>query len=285
MKSFNKKLIVFGSNGFVARSLIRLLDNKDCDYVALGKKDLDLTNLEQSKKILRNMQFENVTIIFLSALRPSIGEEMDISIKNLEMIKNLILNININIIRQFIYISSDAVYPFTKIKITENTVVSPETLYGYMHSMREKYISNIITKEKLTVFRPCAIYGKDETSFNYGINQFIKTAIESKKIYVFGNGEEKRDHILVNDLVNIIYESFEGKITGLFNLASGESKSFKEVSTFVNNNFNNSIEIESKPRKKDINHIIFDTTKIQNKFKTDIKSVQDGIAYMIKSLK
>jgi nucleoside-diphosphate-sugar epimerase len=151
--------------------------------------------------------------------------------------------------------------------------------------MREKYISNIIPKEKLTVFRPCALYGQGETSFNYGINQFIKTAVERRKFFLFGNGEEKRDHILVNDFVKIIYESFQNNITGLFNVASGKSKSFNEVVILINKVFNNSIEIECKPRKNDINHRSFNVIKIKNKFKLDIKNIEEGITHMIESLK
>ena len=282
MNNSNKKLLIFGSSGFIAQSLIKLLDQKNCEYIALGKKKLDLTNNEQCKKILTKIQLKNVTVIFLSALRPSCGEELDINIKNLVMIKNLVSNINVNIIRQFIYISSDAVYPDIKNSITETTIISPKSLYGYMHSMREKYISNIIPKKKLTIFRPCAIYGKNETTYSYGINQFVRDAIDKNKIYLFGKGEEERDHILVDDFVGIIFESFQNKITGLFNVATGDGKSFTEIVNYINNAFNKSIQIIYKARKQNITHRSFDVTNLHNNFqKSKIHKIEEGVSKMI----
>ena len=60
-----KKLLLLGSNGFVAKHLKSLLENKYCDYMILGKKDLDLTDIKQCKSILGEIDFKNYTIIFL----------------------------------------------------------------------------------------------------------------------------------------------------------------------------------------------------------------------------
>ena len=84
-------------------------------------------------------------IIFLSALRPSLGNDIDINIKNLKMIRNLLTNINTELINHFIYISSDAVYPYSKDLIDEDTNISPLTIYGSMHYMREQYLKSVIS--------------------------------------------------------------------------------------------------------------------------------------------
>ena len=80
----------------------------------------------------------------MSALRPSLGSEIDINIKNLKMMRNLLSNLNIGLINHFIYISSDAVYPYSKDLIDEDTVISPQTIYGSMHYMREQYLKSVI---------------------------------------------------------------------------------------------------------------------------------------------
>tara|TARA_B110000503_G_C7116198_1_gene400470 strand:- start:214 stop:1068 length:855 start_codon:yes stop_codon:yes gene_type:complete len=283
MRKLKDKLIIFGLTGFIAKNLIKLLKSKKCEYIAYGKVDLDLTNSLKSNIKLKEIDFTNATIVFLSAIRPKQGEELTVSIKNLSMIKNLIENINLKVINQFIYISSDAVYPFTQEVISEKTLTGPETLYGHMHCMREKYLSDIIPKEKLTIFRPCAIYGEGETIFSYGINGFIRQAFENKTISLFGKGEEMRDHIFVKDFVNMIFESYKKKIIGLFNVATGNSKSFYELAIFIIGNFKEKVNINYKPRKVIIKQRSFDILNTTYSFKKiKINSIESGITKMLK---
>ena len=284
MKRYNNQILIFGSKGFIAQNLINFLKNIDCSFKAFGQKDLDLISQEECKKKLSKIQYKEVTIIFLSALRPSLGDKLDLTIKNLEMIKNLLSNIEINTIKQFIYISSDAVYPYTKKIINEKTSVEPQSIYGTMHYMREQYISSFIPSAKLTILRPCAIYGKGETIFNYGINKFLKDASEKKIINLFGKGEEKRDHILVDDFVKIIYLSYKKNITGLFNVATGKEKTFLQISHYINIALNKSIKNIYKERKQKVMHRRFDITHLQNNFKdVDLNSIKQGVSKLVKS--
>ena len=277
MKIKNAKIIIFGGTGFIGKSLTNFLNLNTQEFLSFGSKDIDLVNSKEVNIKLSKIVFNNRTIIFLSALRPGSGDVLDTAIKNLIMLKNVVTNVNLNQIKHFIYVSSDAVFTNEE-NITENTPKTSNSLYGLMHIMREIYLLNNLQKEKLTILRPCAVYGINETSFNYGINRFVNEAINNKIINLIGHGEEKRDHIYVEDLVSLIFLCFKKTIIGEFNIATGNSKSFKEISSIIARTINNEIKIIKNPRLQPIIHKSFDTKKLKTTFfDIEISSIEKGI--------
>ena len=135
-------------------------------------------------------------------------------------------------IDQLIYISSDAVYADIKGKITEKTVTSPNSFHGLMHMTRELMLKNKF-KKLLCILRPTLIYGLGDTHNGYGPNRFVGLATKNKPMLIFGNGEERRDHIFVDDLVKIIAKCLEKKALGILNLVSGKVYSFKYLAKLI----------------------------------------------------
>ena len=83
-----------------------------------------------------------------------------------------------------------------------NTVKrNKSSLHGLMHLVREKILLNI-AKNNLCILRPTLIYGEKDPHNGYGPNQFVRRAMKNFSIELFGKGEEKRDHIWVNDLAH-----------------------------------------------------------------------------------
>ena len=97
-----------------------------------------------------------------------------------------------------------------------------------MHASREAILKNKFSKI-LCILRPTLIYGKGDSHNGYGPNRFINLALQNKEISIFGNGEERRDHIFINDLTEIIIKCLEKKAIGTLNLASGKIYSFRYI--------------------------------------------------------
>ena len=97
-----------------------------------------------------------------------------------------------------------------------------------MHLIREKIFTEIF-KDKLIIFRPTLVYGKNDPHNGYGPNLFIRNAINQKKIKLFGKGEELRDHIYINDLVKICVNLILKKKYGIFNIVTGKVISFFSI--------------------------------------------------------
>ena len=221
------KTLVLGKNGFIAKSLGSYVSKKkDINFKFISKKEINLLNPKNCKSINKYIKKYN-KLIFISAKAPAKNFN-DIQ-DNLKMLVNLIKYADINLIKHFTYISSDAVYSDTKKKITEISETNPKTHHGIMHLLREGIVKNYLNKKKICILRPTLIYGKGDTHSGYGPNLFLNLIKQNKKIKVFGNGAEKRDHIHIFDVVDTIYRANEKEINGIYNVSSGHVISFLEI--------------------------------------------------------
>ena len=75
-------------------------------------------------------------------------------------------------------------------------------------------------------------------------NKFIRCALQGRNIDLFGKGEEKRDHIYVKDVANIISNLLINKFYGKINLATGKVYSFYSIAKSVSENSDKKILIK-----------------------------------------
>ena len=97
-----------------------------------------------------------------------------------------------------------------------------------MHLRREKILRSKF-KNRLCILRPTLIYGPHDSHDGYGPNRFVKLGVNKKNIVLFGNGDEKRDHVHVNDVVSVIMFCIFKRATGVLNIASGKGVSMKKL--------------------------------------------------------
>lgn len=257
------KVIIFGGSGFVGMALRKLLEKEGVLYLAPSSNGLDLTD-SFSIPIIDEMVEDGDVVIMLAVLTQERGDAKDTTLKNIMMARNLLAGIKEKELRHFIYVSSDSVYGKSWEMINQETPVCPDTLYGYMHAMREQYFREYFPA--LTIIRPCAIYGIGDTHNSYGINRFAREAKDRGEISLFGQGEEYRANIHVDDVAAIIYRSMVDKISGTFNAVSGRSWRFSEIANLIARNSSKEIAIVSKPRTTPISHRHFDNTELLRKF-------------------
>ena len=74
----------------------------------------------------------------MSAITPDKGKDLITFQKNISMIVKFLSQIRIENIIKFIYVSSDAVYSLRDQKISDDTSVNPDDLYGLMHLTENK---------------------------------------------------------------------------------------------------------------------------------------------------
>jgi UDP-glucose 4-epimerase len=201
----------------------------------------------------------------LSALTPDKGRDAATLIKNLVMMQNVCAALAEVRCAHLVYASSDAVYGSKAALISEETLASPDDLYGAMHLSRELMARSLGDSAVLTL-RPTGIYGSDDTHNSYGPNRFRRTAIAEKRIRLFGRGEEMRDHVHVDDLANLTVLCLERRSIGVLNVATGVSCSFANVARLVVENCAEAIEIENMPRASPITHRHFDITALIKAF-------------------
>jgi nucleoside-diphosphate-sugar epimerase len=271
-----QRVVVFGASGFIGKAIVSRLTKANIPVLSLSSKEVDLSDDQSIVKIGALVKSTD-SVILLSALTPDKGKDITTFNKNIAMMANLMAALKISGCAHFIYFSSDAIYSSQSVYVNENTPAAPEDLYGLMHRTRE-IMSKELTAPYL-ILRPTLVYGNGDTHNAYGPNRFLRSALSSGKILLFGGGEELRDHIAVEDIAELVILCLQDKTQGILNLATGNSTSFFEVATLVKSKLPLNVQIQKSTRQNPIWHRHFDITNLIKKFPNyRFKSLSEHIA-------
>src|SRR6516165_8873254 len=154
---------------------------------------------------------------------------------------------------QVVNISSDAIYADSATPLTEASVKAPESLHGVMHLAREITFASEI-KAPLAMLRPTLIYGAADPHNGYGPNRFLRLAAAGEPITLFGKGEERRDHVLVDDVAEMAKRVIYRRSTGALNIATGTIASFHDIAKMVVRMSSRPVPIRELPRTGPMPH-------------------------------
>ncbi len=221
----NNRVVILGSNGFIGSNLKKYLISKNIRTIGLNRSKIDFLKPKSFKKLSKIIK-NNDILVNAIAIAPC-KTYLDFQ-KNIEIINNIQKALIGKSLRKYINVSSDAVYPDLMKRLDETIVANPTSVHGLMHLNREKII-NFTTSCKILHVRPTLIYGFGDPHGGYGPNLFYKTMIINNFIKIFGNGEEIRDHIHIEDVIYFLTKLIFNKRTGIVNLVSGKGINFLKI--------------------------------------------------------
>ena len=245
-----QRVVVMGAGGFIGAALVRLLSKRNIPLVALTSSKLNLLNNDATSRLIDIIKPED-TLVVISAIAPCKDNQM--LIKNISMMASVCAAIEKSPPAHVIYISSDAVYADDTKPLAENSCAEPTSLHGVMHLAREVMLKQVC-KMPLAILRPTLVYGAGDTHNGYGPNQFYRLAVEGKCILLFGEGEEQRDHVHIEDVIEIISLVISHGSSGVLNVATGIVTSFRDIAQMVAVQFNPPTDINTAPRKGPMPH-------------------------------
>lgn len=245
-----KRVIVLGSSGFIGSTILNLLKKEKIETIGLARKDIDLTEPGASINLAKFLRKDDV-LVFISAKAPCKNVEM--LLENLQIAKTICEALKLKPVEQVIYISSDAVYRDSDGLITEKTCAEPNSIHGVMHLAREILLKQTVTGP-LAIVRPTLVYGENDPHNGYGPNQFRRLASVGKEITLFGGGEERRDHIYIEDVAMLVYKVALRKSIGIINAVSGEVVSFKDLALLTAKQFNPTLSVKEVSRSGPMPH-------------------------------
>ena len=279
------RVVVIGANGFVGSSIVKQLTEKNIKTLSIGRLEVDLLRDDSAEK-LSNILKENDVVVIAAAKAPA--KDFSMLLDNLRMLRPIIFSANQVSLSHLIYISSDAVYSDIRYKIKENSATKPSSIHGKMHLQRENILKSYF-KNSLCIIRPTLVYGPGDTHCGYGPNRFVNFTLKNKKVVLFGNGEEKRDHIYINDLTLIIYRCILLKAVGTINAVSGKVHSFEKIAKLTNKILRKNNLILRLPRSGPMPHNgfrPFDNSLLKKYFKgIKITKINEGIKKYISLIK
>lgn len=271
------RAVVLGSSGFLGRRLVQDFGDAGVPVLALGSRELDLTDAGAGAELKRRLQPGDV-LVFLAALTPDKGRTSTTLMKNLAMARTIIDVAQSVDLAQLVYASSDAVYSFTDPLISETTPSVPVDLYGTMHRAREIMLASEVNAP-LAMLRFTAVYGSGDTHNSYGPNRFVRQALKEGRISLGGEGEETRDHVYIADATALLKSIVLRRSVGTLNVATGRSVSFRYIAESIATITGRSVSIEPSPRQSPITHRSFDIVNLIRAF-PDLRftSMREGLA-------
>ena len=126
------------------------------------------------------------------------------------------------------------------------------SMHGVMHLTREIMLRECVP-DTLAVLRPTLIYGAEDHN-GYGPNRFRRLAADGEDIVLFGEGEERRDHVLVDDVAELVVRMLRSSNTGTLNAATGRVTSFRNIAETIASMFDTGTVVKSSPRVGQMPH-------------------------------
>lgn len=245
-----KRVVVMGAFGFVGREVVRRLQRDQVPVLALGRGEVDLL-APNASRLLRSFLQPDDAFVAVSARAPV--KNVDMLVENLIMARAMVGALEAASVSHIVNVSSDAIYADSTSPLSENSSAAPESLHGVMHLARELMFRAEL-KEPLAMVRPTLIYGPGDPHNGYGPNRFRRHVAGGQDIVLFGKGEERRDHVFIGDVADIITRILFAKSVGNLNIATGEVHSFREIAEKVSTLAGNPIKIKDSPRLGPIPH-------------------------------
>ena len=303
-KLYKKKILVVGGSGFLGTNIIKKINKKKNLIIATqfkNKKFYKVKNIKYLRGDLRNISFcrkitNSIDIVFMCSAVSSGAKDIE---KNpmLHVDDNIKMNLNIikaaaeNKIKKFIFISSNVVYPNHKKPMSESDVdYSLFKKYfnvGWMKIFSEKLCEMYKHKMKILIVRPANLYGphdKFNPTKSKVIPSLIKKFEEKKLIKIWGDGNDIKDFMYVEDFVDallLIVKKYK-KFT-ILNVGTGKSIKLKKIINFLVKYYNN-INIafdKKKPTMVPIRRININKFKNLTKYKFQF-SIEKGLEKTIK---
>lgn len=260
------RVVLLGARGFIGRTLVPALQRAGIATLPVSSADLDLATDCAADRLAAMLQPHDA-LVMLAALTPDKGRGLQPFLTNIHMAASLCGALGKVTPAQVVYLSSDSVYPMATGLVSEASCAEPDDLYGMMHLAREMMVKSA-TKAPVAVLRSTLVYGAEDTHNSYGPNRFRRMAHSDGKVTLFGEGEETRDHILVDDVAALTILVLRHRSIGTLNLATGRSISYAELAKKVAALLDNPIDITSTSRQTPITHRHFDVTAIYKAFPT-----------------
>ncbi len=279
------KVLVTGGAGFIGSHVVDLL-------IQSGYEPIVVDNLRSGKRehVPPHVRFIDLDIsspkiedVFAKE-KPDVVIHLAAQVDVAYSIQNPVEDANQNIlgtirlleccnkydVKKFIFSSSCAVYgEKDECSIKETIPIQPQSFYGISKYTSEMYIQifNILHNVPFTILRYANVYGPRQTSKGEGgvISIFFKKVLNGESPFIFGDGEQTRDFVYVEDVAKANVLAIEKGTNEIFNIGCNSKTSINELYQMTTSIASINIPSISMPvRKGDIRYSRLDNTKAIN---------------------
>jgi len=300
-----KKILILGADGFLGSNLAKsLIEDKDCEIRAFDlfkdgatrnlagyEKKVEIfpgnfLNREDIKKALKGMDY---VFHFISLTTPgsSMNDpliDMDTNIRGTVV---LLEECAKSKVKKIIFPSSGgAIYGNQDKKLLrENDPQNPISPYAISKLAIEKYLEYYRLNYGLNylILRYSNPYGPGQNvAGSQGIIPIFLNLVKQKKpITIFGDGENVRDYIFIDDAIrNTKKIAFNSKTKHrLYNIGSGKGVTINKVINTIQKVTGEKVKVKKMPaRSIDVRRVVLDTRRIKSEIDYSLKvNLKEGI--------
>lgn len=292
------KVLITGGAGFIGSHIVeKLLENNYnviiIDNLSSGSIE-NIPNSDTIKFYQLNIEKDDLELVFqketpdyvihlaaqtsvnFSISHPYYDANMNVmaSIKLLELCKKYN-------IRKFITASSAAIYGNPKyLPIDENHPTEPMSQYGLSKLTMEKYIK--LSGIPYIIFRFSNAYGpRQKSSKESGVVAIFNNAMKNNEpINIYGDGEQIRDFIYVEDIANICIKAINSNVENeIINFSTNKGVSLNQLFKVMKSLYNYTLNANYLPERiGDIKNSILSNDKAYNLLKfTNYTKLEKGL--------
>ena len=292
----NKNILITGGLGFIGSHLsnrllkdnnvkiiddlstgnIKYLENINHKNLTLVKKDLNSLNL--------SFQLKDIDYVFhlaaMASVPMSIKKPIFCNLQNVTSTINLLKGCVENDVEKIIFSSSSAIYgQNANMPLKETEIPMPASPYAASKASCELYLKSFYESYGLeyTALRYFNVFGpKQDKNSQYAavIPNFISSLLENKQPVIYGTGEQTRDFVYVDDVVNANILAAKSKFNGVTNIASGKRITINELYEIIKNILK--VDVNAKYLPARLGDIVHSQADITNMDKINLKINNDN---------
>jgi nucleoside-diphosphate-sugar epimerase len=233
------KILITGHKGFVGRNFVKALPDSHITGI-------DLKDGNDCRDFFKSNTDQFDLVIHLAAI---VGGRATIEGEPLSVATDLSIDaeffnwVQSTKPKNVVYFSSSAAYPIDlqtthrRHRLDEwdlnlDAVRNPDLTYGWA-KLTGEYLAQFVSDSNVFIFRPFSGYGSDQDA-DYPFPSFIDRALAKADPFdIWGDGEQVRDFIHIEDIVQAVLWHVQTGYTGTFNLCSGQPTSFNDLAEMV----------------------------------------------------
>jgi UDP-glucose 4-epimerase len=250
------RVVLLGHTGYIGSRLAAAFAAAAPDVPVVGRSapTLDLTRLPSSAALAELLD-PDCALVICAAIKKQLGDSPEIFEQNLAMVLNVCRAAAARPVRRIVYFSSASVYgeDVPHGVIDESTPVEPTSFYGIGKFAAERLLLRMAADKaggSLLILRPALVYGPHEPAFYYGPSGFLRLALSDSPITLWGDGEELREFLFVDDVVALTARLTLGEARGVLNVVSGTSYSYAQALEAIATLTGRRPAVTSRPRTK-----------------------------------
>jgi len=285
------KVLVTGGAGFIGSHMVdrlvkdgydvSVLDNLSTGkldnirgLVSAGKVDLiegDIRDVSLVRKSIEGVgvviHFAAVTSVPFSVANPNLTFDV-----NLQGTQNLVRASAQAKVGKFVYISSCAVFGDPEsLPVREEDHTDPISPYAETKLSGERYCLDFQRQQLLqsVVLRFFNVYGPRQGLNDYSgvITRFIDLVGKNKPLTIYGDGQQSRDFVNVQDIVGGVFAAMQSDSANgqIFNIGSGKATTINELAKEISDLAGVELKVNyEKARVGEIKHSYADISKAKN---------------------